>query len=93
MELKKFLDSKNCVVSIGSACLTSSDKASHTLTAIGAPPVVKRGVIRISFGDYNMKAEIDKFINILKQGIEKQCTDIKTEIYKTKKDVVEKDSS
>lgn len=80
IELKKFLDSKNCVVSIGSACLTTSDKASHTLTAIGAPSVVKRGVIRISFGDYNAKSEVDKFVALLKQGIEKQCTDIKQEI-------------
>lgn len=86
VELKKFLDSKNCVVSIGSACLTSSDKASHTLTAIGAPPVVKRGVIRISFGDYNMKAEVDKFITLLKQGIEKQCTDIRPELAEFEKE-------
>jgi cysteine desulfurase len=90
IELKKFLDSKNCVVSIGSACLTSSDKASHTLTAIGAPPVIKRGVIRISFGDYNVKAEIDKFIPILKQGIEKQCGDIRSEIAEYEKEMSQK---
>jgi cysteine desulfurase len=80
VELKKFLDSKNCVVSIGSACLTSSDKASHTLTSIGAPPVIKRGVIRISFGDYNIKTDVDKFVKILMLGIAKQCFDIKEEI-------------
>ena len=89
IDLKKFLDSKNCVVSIGSACLTSSDKSSHTLVAIGAPPVVKRGVIRISFGDYNMKAEIDKFIGILRQGIDKQCSDIKMEIADHEKERVD----
>ena len=76
VELKKILDAKNCVVSIGSACLTKSDKASHVLTAIGAPPVIKRGVIRISFGDLNTIEEINKFVTILKQCIEKQCTDI-----------------
>mgnify|MGYP000087127222 CR=1 FL=1 len=80
IDLKKFLDAKNCVVSIGSACMTSSDKASHVLTAIGAPPVVKRGVLRISFGDHNIKAEVDKFVTILKQGIEKQCADIRPEL-------------
>lgn len=77
VELKKALDAKNCVVSIGSACLTKSDKASHTLTAIGAPPVIKRGVIRISFGDANTASEIDKFVTVLKACIEKQCVDIK----------------
>jgi cysteine desulfurase len=76
IELKRMLDAKNCVVSIGSACLTKSDKASHTLTAIGAPPVIKRGVIRISFSDSNTIEEVGKFIVILKQCIEKQCVDI-----------------
>lgn len=76
IELKKWLDGKNCVISIGSACLTNSDKASHVLSAIGAPPVIKRGVIRVSFGDYNVINEIDKFVNVLKEGIEKQCNDI-----------------
>jgi len=79
VELKKYLDAKNCIVSIGSACLTSSDKASHVLSAIGAPPVIKRGVIRISFGDYNAIGEIDKFLTVLKEGIEKQCGDIEIE--------------
>lgn len=78
VELKKLLDSKNFVVSIGSACLTKSDKASHVLTAIGAPPVIKRGVIRISFGDSNTIDEINKFVKVLQQGIEKQCADIKS---------------
>lgn len=77
IELKKFLDSKNFVVSIGSACLTKSDKASHVLSAIGAPPVIKRGVIRISFGDSNTLDEINKFIKVLEQAIDKQCTDLK----------------
>ncbi len=76
VELKKFLDSKNMIVSIGSACLTKSDKASHVLNAIGAPPVVKRGVIRISFGDLNTKGEVDKFVQALVQGIKKQCADL-----------------
>lgn len=77
VELKKFLDSKNFVVSIGSACLTKSDKASHVLTAIGAPPVIKRGVIRISFGDNNTIEEINKFVKALQQAIDKQCADLK----------------
>lgn len=74
--LKKALDSKKCVVSIGSACLTKSDKASHVLHAIGAPSVIKRGVIRISFGDNNTVEEVNKFAKILSDCIKKQCDDI-----------------
>jgi cysteine desulfurase len=76
VDFKKFLDAKNFVVSIGSACLTKSDKASHVLTAIGAPPVIKRGVIRISFNDYNTIDEIDKFIKAFQLGVKKQCGDL-----------------
>lgn len=77
IELKKYLDSKGIVVSIGSACLTKSDKASHVLSAIDAPPVVKRGVIRISFGDKNTTQEVNQFVKILEKGILQQCKDVK----------------
>ena len=70
--MKKYLDSKNIVVSIGSACLTKEKHASHVLTAIGAPPIVKRGVIRISFSDTSTFHEIDEFFQVLKQAIDKQ---------------------
>jgi cysteine desulfurase len=76
VELKKTLDCKNIVVSIGSACLTGSKSASHVLNAIGAPPVIKRGVIRISFSDSNTIDEINKFCKIFKECVMKQCTDI-----------------
>ena len=76
IELKKFLDRKNIVVSIGSACLTTSTTASHVLQAIGALPVIKRGVIRISFGDYNTVAEAHEFVRMLIAGIAEQTGDI-----------------
>ena len=56
--------------------------------AIGAPPVVRRGVIRVSFGDSNTIEEINKFMSVLKQGIEKQCGDIKEELDQYKKDKI-----
>jgi cysteine desulfurase len=76
VELKKYLDKKNVVVSIGSACLTSSASASHVLRAIGAPPVIKRGVIRISFADYNTAAEVNEFVRVLQSGIQEQTGDL-----------------
>jgi cysteine desulfurase len=64
IKFKHALDSQNVIVSIGSACLTDSDKASHVLDAIGAPKVIKRGTIRISLGDYNTFDEIKQFCKI-----------------------------
>jgi cysteine desulfurase len=75
VDFKKDLDEMGIVLSIASACLTSSDKASHILTAIGAPPVIKRGTLRISVGDYNTMEEIKifvkKFLTLLKDHLAK----------------------
>jgi len=73
IDLKKYLDLKNCAVSIGSVCLTKSEKASHVVQAIHAPAIVKRGIIRISFGDNNTLSEVDKFVKHVINGINKQC--------------------
>lgn len=72
VKLKHFLDSKGIIVSIGSACLTDSPKASHVLDAIGAPNVVKRGVIRISMSDHTTMRDINVFVAALREGIDKQ---------------------
>ncbi len=64
VKFKKKLDEHGVVVSIGSACLVSSPKASHVLYSIGAPQNVKEGVFRISFSDYNKMSEVDEFVRI-----------------------------
>ena len=61
---KHALAKRGVTVSISSACLTSSPKSSHVLTAMDLPPVIKKGVIRISLGDYNTNEECDKFVTI-----------------------------
>lgn len=70
VNFKKDLDKHGVVLSIASACLTSSDKASHVLTAIGAPDIIKRGVVRISLGDGNtmdeMRVFVARFLSVLK---------------------------
>lgn len=76
VELKKFLDSKGIVVSIGSACNTASDKASHVVRALGANPVMKRGVIRVTLGDETTSSDVNAFLNGFYQGVKKQCSDI-----------------
>lgn len=75
VRLKKDLDDMKIVISISSACLTSSKKASHVLYSMNMPAVVRKGVIRISFSDYTKKDDIDKFISGLKICVSKQFTD------------------
>lgn len=67
---KHLLAKNNIIVSISSACLTSSSKASHVLTAMDLPPVIKRGVIRISLGDYNTVEECDRFVNVFLETLD-----------------------
>lgn len=62
VKFKEDLDKVGIVVSITSACLTSSETASHVLTAMGAPKIIKRGVLRISMGDTNTMDEIKTFV-------------------------------
>jgi cysteine desulfurase len=64
IKFKKKLEENGIIISIGSACNTKNPKASHVLYAINAPKVVMRGVIRISFGDYNTITEVKKFSTI-----------------------------
>jgi cysteine desulfurase len=75
VNFKKELDLKGVVISIASACLTGSDKASHVLSAIGAPPIIKRGTLRVSMGDFNTMDEIKifvkKFLDLLKVHLSK----------------------
>ena len=61
-KMKADLESKGIIVSVGSPCNTSSAKASHVLTALGADELVKKGTLRITLGDMNTAEEIKKFI-------------------------------
>lgn len=80
--LKKYLDDRGFVISIGSACHTDIKTASHVLYAINAPGVIRRGVIRVSFGDTNTVQEVDRFASVLKDGINTQCKDLDDDFLK-----------
>lgn len=71
-ELKKYLNKKNIIISIGSACSTSSKTASHVLSAIKAPNKIKQGTIRISLSDNTTNKEIDLFIKELVKAVKCQ---------------------
>jgi cysteine desulfurase len=70
--LKKYLEKNNVIVSIGSACHTHSKNASHVIRSLNTPPMIRRGVLRISLIDSNTSAEINKFIKIFLDGIKQQ---------------------
>lgn len=63
VEFKKKLQTVGIIVSIGSACNTSSDKASYVLVSMGIPQVLKRGILRISMSDYTTKQDLDGLLS------------------------------
>lgn len=63
--IKKYMEKNGIIISVGSACNTSSAKASHVLTALRAPTEIKRGVIRVSWCDYTTVEDIEAFVSAL----------------------------
>jgi cysteine desulfurase len=61
---KKLLEQNKIIVSVGSACNTASPYASHVLDAIGADQLIKSGALRISFGDQNTMAEVERAVAV-----------------------------
>ena len=57
--------------SSGSACTSGSLTASHVLLAIGLPPEIAHGSLRLTLGKDNTEEEIDYMINILPGIIKK----------------------
>lgn len=62
VKMKQWLESHGVIISVGSACNTASAKASHVLYALGADNFIRKGALRISIGDHNTSAEIDRTI-------------------------------
>ncbi len=64
------LDKKNICVSSGSACNSSESSPSHVLTAIGLDSNSAKSALRVTFGEFNSKIEVDYLIQNLKETIE-----------------------
>lgn len=62
--IKKSLENEGIIVSIASACLTASPRASHVMYALGADQLVRKGVLRISLGDANTENDCRQFVKI-----------------------------
>jgi cysteine desulfurase len=52
-------------VSSGSACSSGKGEPSHVLLGMGLPRDVAYGAIRVSLGQANTAAEIDRFLVVL----------------------------
>jgi len=65
------LDMFGYSVSTGSACSSKTLQGSHVLKAIGLPPELSHGSLRVSFSRFNTKDEIDDFIETLVPGVER----------------------
>jgi cysteine desulfurase len=71
-KLKDELYKRGHIISIGSACNTQSDKASHIISNMKLNLIIRRGVVRISLGDNNKSKEIKEFIKNLIECIKLQ---------------------
>ncbi|MFW9849341.1 MAG: cysteine desulfurase family protein [Candidatus Thorarchaeota archaeon] len=65
------LDMFGYSVSTGSACSSKTLQGSHVLKAIGLPPELSHGSLRVSFSRFNTKEEVDGFIDTLVPGVER----------------------
>lgn len=68
--IKKHLLTAGIVVSVGSACNTTSALTSHVIESIGIKLVdenmaIRKGVIRISLGDETTAGDIKKFVSVV----------------------------
>jgi cysteine desulfurase len=65
------LSQKNIMASTGSACSSGSLDPSHVLLAIGLPPEMAHGSLRLSLGRFTKKTDIDAVVKILPPIIKK----------------------
>jgi len=68
LDFVKYLDQNGIMAATGSACSTGQKKASHVLVAMGYPDDGSYGALRFTIGYENTKEEIDRTIQVLKEG-------------------------
>lgn len=65
------LDQAGICASSGSACTAGSIDPSHVLRAIGLPPALAGGSVRLTLGVQNTEEDVDKILSVLPGIIEK----------------------
>ena len=70
-ELLLGLDEKGICASAGSACSSGETSPSHVLTAIGLPPEIAEGTLRVTFGKDNTKEDVEYLVDSLEKIVNK----------------------
>lgn len=65
------LDALGFSCSSGSACTSSSLDPSHVLLAIGMPPEVAHGSLRVTLGRSSTDEEVDRFLEVIPLVVER----------------------
>lgn len=65
------LDQMGVCSSTGSACTSGSLGTSHVLKAIGLPPEIAQGSLRLTLGDANSEEDIDYVLDVLSETVGK----------------------
>ncbi len=65
------LDMRGIAASSGSACTSGSLEPSHVLTAMGIPPEITHGSVRMTLGTENTKEDIDYVLAVVPQIVER----------------------
>ncbi|HIE50912.1 MAG TPA: cysteine desulfurase NifS [Armatimonadetes bacterium] len=65
------LDAAGIAASSGSACTSGSTDPSHVLLALGLPPDLARGSLRLTLGKDNTEEEIDTVLEVLPALVER----------------------
>lgn len=65
------LDMAGFAVSSGSACKVGNPKPSDVLIALGIPPGLAMGSLRVTLGRMNTSGQVEQFINVLPKIVEK----------------------
>jgi cysteine desulfurase len=68
-ELLFLLDSYGVCASAGSACASGALEASHVLTAMGTPPALARGALRLSLGHSSTDADVDMALEAVPRAV------------------------
>ena len=70
-ELLMELDNVGICASGGSACNSEEITPSHVLTAIGLDTQTAKGALRVTFGEFNTKDEVDYLVENLEKAVSK----------------------
>ena len=69
-------DLEGVAVSSGAACSSGKVQPSHVLAAMGVPPALARGAVRVSLGATTTESEVDRFVDAwikVSRGLLKQA--------------------